>query len=98
MKTIAGFLSGFTVLISTFMSCTNTATDTGASAGISKQAFGEADAKNVDLYTLTNKNGVQVKISTYGGVVTSWVTPDKNGKPSSIVLGFDSLSGYLAKP
>lgn len=98
MKTIAGFLSGFTVLITTFMSCTNTATNTAVSAGISKQAFGEADGKAVDLYTLTNKNGVQVKISTYGGVVTSWVTPDKNGKTSSIVLGFDSLSGYLAKP
>ena len=98
MKTIAGCLTGLTVLISTFMSCTNNATNTGTSAGISKQAFGEADAKNVDLYTLTNKNGVQVKISTYGGTVTSWVTPDKNGKLSSIVLGFDSLSGYLAKP
>jgi len=98
MKSIACYLSGLTVLISTFMSCTNTATNTGTSAGISKQPFGQADAKNVDLYTLTNKNGVQVKISTYGGVVTSWVTPDKNGKASSIVLGFDSLSGYLAKP
>ncbi|MBS1565636.1 MAG: galactose mutarotase, partial [Bacteroidetes bacterium] len=84
------------------MSCTNTTTSTteatAAKAGISKQPFGEADGKAVDLYTLTNKNGVQVKISTYGGVVTSWVTPDKNGKSSSIVLGFDSLSGYLIPP
>ncbi len=98
MKTIAGFLSGITVLITTFMSCTNTSTNTAPAAGISKQPFGEADGKPVDLYTLTNKNGVQVKISTYGGVITSWITPDKNGKQSSIVLGFDSLSGYLAKP
>jgi len=98
MKTIAGFLSGITVLITTFMSCTNTATNTAPGAGISKQPFGEADGKSVDLYTLTNKNGVQLKISTYGGVVTSWVTPDKKGNKSSIVLGFDSLSGYFTPP
>lgn len=67
-------------------------------AGITKAPWGETDGKQVELYTLTNKKGVEVKISTYGGTVTSWVSPDKNGKNSSIVLGFDSLSGYLAKP
>jgi aldose 1-epimerase len=65
---------------------------------VKKNDWGEADGKKVYLYTLTNKNGVEVKISNYGGTVTSWVTPDKNGNKSSIVLGFDSLSGYLAKP
>ncbi|MEO5892640.1 MAG: aldose epimerase family protein [Ferruginibacter sp.] len=66
--------------------------------GITKASFGQADGKEVFLYTLTNSKGTEVKISTYGGVVTSWVSPDKNNKKSSIVLGFDSLSGYLAKP
>jgi len=65
---------------------------------VTKADWGETDGKKVYLYTLTNKNGVQVKISNYGGTVTSWITPDKNGNKSSIVLGFDSLSGYLAKP
>ncbi len=65
---------------------------------MSKADWGETDGKKVYLYTLTNKNGTQVKITNYGGIVTSWVSPDKNGKKSSIVLGFDSLSGYLAKP
>lgn len=66
--------------------------------GITKAAFGNADGKEVSLYTLTNAKGTVVKISTYGGVVTSWVATDKSGQKSSIVLGFDSLSGYLAKP
>lgn len=66
--------------------------------GITKASFGNADGKEVFLYTLTNDKGDQVKISTYGGVVTSWVAPDKNGSWTSIVLGFDSLRGYLAKP
>ena len=67
-------------------------------AGITKAAWGKADGQDVNLYTLTNKNGVQVKISNYGATVTSWTSADKNGKISSIVLGFDSLAGYLAQP
>jgi aldose 1-epimerase len=65
---------------------------------ITKISWGQADGKPVHLYTLTNKNGVEVKITNYGGTVTSWITPDKKGNRSNIVLGFDSLGGYLAKP
>ena len=66
--------------------------------GITKVPFGETDGKEVFLYTLTNAKGTQVKITNYGGIVTSWVSADGNDKKSNIVLGFDSLSGYLAKP
>ncbi|HMO60882.1 MAG TPA: aldose epimerase family protein [Ferruginibacter sp.] len=65
---------------------------------IASEQWGEADGKAVYLYTLTNANGVQVKITNYGGIVTSWIIPDKNSKPGNIVLGFDSLSNYLAQP
>jgi aldose 1-epimerase len=67
-------------------------------AGITKATWGNTDGQEVLLYTLTNKNGVEVKITNYGATVTSWKTADKDGKISSVVLGFDSLSGYLAKP
>ncbi len=50
------------------------------------------------LYTLTNDKGNQVKISNYGGTITSWVSPDKSGNKSSIVLGFNELQGYLNHP
>ena len=70
----------------------------GTKAGITKAAWGTTDGKEVSLFTLTNAKGVQVKISNYGATVTSWVSLDKNNKASGIVLGFDSLSGYLAKP
>ena len=63
-----------------------------------KKDWGTFDGKQVFLYTLTNKNGVKVSISNYGGTITEWLTKDKSGKLSSIVIGFDSLSGYLAKP
>jgi len=87
------------------MSCTNaptkteeTTTVTTVAKAVTKQDFGQADGKPVYLFTLTNKNGAAVKITNYGGIVTAWITPDKNGVKSSVVLGFDSLSGYLAKP
>src|SRR4051812_37454611 len=66
--------------------------------GVTSADWGESDGKKVLSYTLTNKNGVQVKITNYGGTVTSWITPDRNGNKSSIVLGFDNLQGYLAHP
>ncbi|MGE5424794.1 MAG: aldose epimerase family protein [Syntrophothermus sp.] len=62
-----------------------------------KESFGKIDGKDVDLYTLTNKNGITVKITNYGGIITSILTRDKNGKTGDIVLGFDSLKSYLGE-
>jgi aldose 1-epimerase len=63
---------------------------------LTKQAFGNTqDGTAVDLYTLTNGNGMTAKITNYGCIVTSLITPDKNAKPGDVVLGFDSLAGYL---
>lgn len=67
-------------------------------AGISKADWGKVDGKEVFLFTLVNNKGTEVKISNYGGTVTSFITPDKNGKKSEIIVGFDSLDQYLQKP
>ncbi|RAV29288.1 aldose epimerase family protein [Sinomicrobium soli] len=67
-------------------------------ASVSKEKFGTLpDGKEVDRYTLTNANGISMKVMTYGGIITSLQTPDKNGEQGDIVLGFDSLEGYLQK-
>jgi aldose 1-epimerase len=60
-----------------------------------KTFYGIAGTDSVFQYTLTNKNGMTVKILNYGGTVTDIITPDKNGKMGNVILGFDSLSGYL---
>jgi Aldose 1-epimerase len=44
-----------------------------------------------DSYQLKNKNGVIVRVSSYGGRIMSLSVPDKNGKLISVVLGFDSV-------
>jgi aldose 1-epimerase len=64
---------------------------------IKKEAFGKTDGKDVHLYTLTNANGVQVKITNYGGIVTSIIVPDRQGKLADVVLGFDNLDDYIKK-
>lgn len=67
-------------------------------AGISKIEWGKVDGKEVYLFTLVNNQGTEVKISNYGGTVTSFITADKNDKKSEIIVGFDSLNQYLQKP
>ena len=63
-----------------------------------KSEFGKtADGVPVDLYTLTNKNGLEVGVMTYGATVTRIKTPDRKGHFDDVVLGFDSLDGYLGK-
>ncbi len=67
-----------------------------ANARIQRQAFGKtADQKAIDIYTLTNAQGVEARIITYGGIVVTLKVPDGNGKLGDVALGYDSLEGYL---
>lgn len=67
------------------------------SEGIVREPFGEtADGKAVDLYRLTNANGMEVAITTYGGIVVKLTAPDRQDNYADVVLGFDKLEGYLA--
>ena len=55
------------------------------------------EGENVRIHTLTNTAGIEVRIITYGGIIVSLRTPDRDGNFDDIVLGFDSLEGYLSK-
>jgi aldose 1-epimerase len=62
-----------------------------------KRPFGKtADGTAVDLFVLTNANGMQAKVMTYGAILTELHVPDRHGKLDNVVLGFDSLEWYLA--
>lgn len=68
------------------------------SASIEKKFFGKtADGHNIDEYTLTNASGVEIKIITFGGIITSLRVPDRHGHLDNIVLGFDNVSDYETK-
>ncbi len=81
-------ISGATILL--FIANAN------GQAKITTEAFGKSsDGQNVDIYTLTNRRGTEVKITNYGGIITSLKVADRNGKFDDIVLGFDNLDSYL---
>ena len=63
---------------------------------INKEIIGQVSGEDVFQYTLQNKMGMQVQLITYGAAITNIVTPDKDGKMNSIVLGFDSLNQYAS--
>ena len=66
--------------------------------GISQVDWGMTDGKPVYLYSLVNRSGMTVKISSYGATITSWTIDASGDSNKNVVLGFDSLTGYLAKP
>jgi aldose 1-epimerase len=73
------------------------ASSTSVSSMPTPTSFGKtADGQEIQLFTLTNKNGVKASISTFGGTLTSLLVPDKEGKLSNVILGFDNVSGYLS--
>jgi aldose 1-epimerase len=88
-KVVCGFtLFAFLIIFSGMMTAKTT---------VSKKAFGHtADGTAVDLYTLSDGK-VEVRITNYGGIITSLRAPDRNGKLDDIVLGYDSLDQYIAK-
>ena len=65
-------------------------------SSISKEPFGTKEGIPVDIYTLRNAKGLEAKITNYGGIVVSLKVPDRNGQLGDVVLGFDSLDGYLS--
>jgi aldose 1-epimerase len=64
---------------------------------ITETTWGKIDTATITEYTIINKNGMLVSILNYGGTVTKIITKDKAGNDGDVVLGYDSLSGYLQK-
>jgi len=66
-------------------------------AKVTRQPFGVAkDGKSVELFTLRNKNGLEARITNYGGIVVALLAPDRNGTLGDVVLGYDKLDDYIA--
>jgi aldose 1-epimerase len=88
----AGVLLGVAIA-----SCSmNRQASTTAAATVSRSSYGRLpDGRAVDLFTLTNAHGVEVRAMTYGAIITVLRTPDRTGHLEDVVLGFDSLPGYL---
>src|ERR1700716_2389452 len=67
-------------------------------ASVIQSSFGTMpDGAPVDLFTLTNAHGVEARLITYGAIIVSLRAADRDGRLGDIVLGFDSLEGYLTR-
>ena len=67
-----------------------------AAPPVTRAPFGTtADGTAVEVFTLINANGLELRAITFGGIITSLKVPDRTGAMGDIVLGFDSLDGYL---
>src|SRR5476651_1918374 len=77
-------------------STASTMTDSTTSATLPASSGFEKtiDGKQTHLYILKNKNGVQAAITNYGGHLISLAVPDKAGKLTDVVLGFDDIDKY----
>ncbi|MGA2344951.1 MAG: aldose epimerase family protein [Candidatus Sulfotelmatobacter sp.] len=66
--------------------------------GVQQKPFGTRDGRPVNLFTLTNANGVEVDAMNYGGIIVSIRVPDRKGEFADIVLGHENLDGYVPNP
>ena len=68
-------------------------------SGLKSENFvAEVDGKPTALYVLTNKQGAEVCMTNWGGRIVSVMVPDKNGKLTDVVLGYDNIQDYVANP
>ena len=85
--------------ITTLVGCSSapqTKDNNTSPAMINQAPFGKTtDGTPVEIYTLRNIHGMEARIMTYGGIVQSLKVPDRNGKFADVVLGYDTLDGYL---
>jgi aldose 1-epimerase len=92
MRKACIFLAALANLILFFNGCSKENTK----MTIAKESFGSTpDGAAVNLYTLTSAGGIEVKITNYGGIITSLKTPDRDGNLDDIVLGYDTLAEYI---
>lgn len=65
-------------------------------SGLQRKDFQmEVNGQHTDLFTLTNKGGMEVCITNYGARVVSILAPDRNGKPEDVVCGFSTIHEYM---
>lgn len=107
MKKTISTITLFVLGVVLFFSCTQPKPEaeskpcvfTPIAAKITDSAFVKTiDGKQVSLYTLIDTNGVGLKVTNFGARIVALCVPDKDGKPTDVVLGYNTLDEYLNYP
>lgn len=91
------------IILTAIYGCSSSTTQTAENESpmalaIDSTSFGTTpDGEEATLYTLTNAQGVEAKITNYGGIIVSLKVPDRNDSLADIVLGFDQLEPYTSE-
>lgn len=95
MKKFYSLLLGVGLMPAILSSCGSTPTSTLTQSGLNPAAFDSTIyGKDTKLIVLKNEKGMEVCLTNYGGRVVSLCVPDKNGKPTDVVLGYDNIRQY----
>ena len=95
MKNLKALLFGASAAIIAMASCTSGEESQLTQSGLDPAAFDTIiNDQPVKLFQLKNSNGMEVCITNYGGRIVSIVVPDKDGKPTDVVLGYDNIAEY----
>ena len=98
INTTTVFLILFSLFVSVSCNLSDSKKKSSKMTTISKKYFGKTkNGKEVFLFTMQNKLGIDIIIMTYGGTITSWTAPDKKGNYRDIVLGYNTLTEYEAE-
>ena len=99
MKKLFYLVASLAILISCNNAPKETTKETNEtkSASMQKVFFGTVGNDSIYQFKLQNAKGTEVFIMNYGGTITNLLVADKNGQKGDVVLGFDSLSGFLQK-
>lgn len=95
MKKFYSLLLGVGLMPAMLSSCGSAPTSTFTQSGLNPAAFDSTIyGKDTKLIVLKNEKGMEVCLTNYGGRVVSLCVPDKNGKPTDVVLGYDNIRQY----
>lgn len=96
MKT---FVLGLMVGTGLLSACASKEKQSVTLSGLQTENFrSEVNGQKTDLYTLKNRQGMEVCVTNFGGRIVSVMVPDKNGEMQDVVLGFDSIADYRNIP
>ncbi|RZJ70582.1 aldose epimerase family protein [Flavobacterium sp.] len=93
----------FLMLTATLIGCKNeekseavTQNPEAKKSSITKSEYAKTpDGTPIEQYKLTNANGMEMDVITYGGIITKLTAPDKNGKFEDVVLGYTTPEEYF---
>jgi len=95
MKSIKFNILSLGLILISLAACSTKSEISQTESGLDPAKFDTIiNEKPIKLYTIKNASGMEVCITNFGGRIVSLVVPDKNGKPTDVVLGYDNIAQY----